>query len=278
MSDDVTSEKSWFERLSSVLLGEPKDREQLITLLRDAQDRDLLDQEALNMIEGALHVSEMEVCEIMIPRKKMVVIPKEATYKEIINIVIKSQHSRFPVIGEGKDEVMGMLLAKDLLHYQIDASALERFNIRDQLRPVVFIPESKRLNTLLYEFRKSRNHMAMVVDEYGSVVGLVTIEDVLEQIVGDIEDEHDIDEASFIRQHNKYTYTVQALTPIGKFNTYFKAALSDEDFDTIGGLVMQAFGHLPTRGESVNIGNLTFTVQRANKRNIQILRVNLPES
>lgn len=277
MAEDATQNKSgtWLERLSSALLGEPKDREQLVSVLRDAQQRELLDSEALSMIEGALHVSEMQATEIMIARAQMVVIPKEGSYDEILKIVTESAHSRFPVIGDSKDEVIGILLAKDLLKYQSQDSESSRFNIRDILRPAAFIPESKRLNILLNEFRKSRNHLAIVVDEYGSVTGLVTIEDVLEQIVGEIEDEHDIDEGMLIRKHTDQTYTVQALTPIGEFNEYFKTQLDDEAFDTIGGVVLKAFGELPKRGDSVDIEGFRFTVQKANERRVQVLGVTL---
>ncbi len=274
MADDA--QRSWLERISQALLGEPKDREQLVALLRDAQQRELLDGEALSMIEGALHVSEMQVSEIMVPTSNMVVVPKDAPFKDICDIVIDSAHSRFPVIGDSKDEVIGILLAKDLLQFQVDASRQERFNIRDVLRPGVFIPESKRLNILLNEFRNNRNHLAMVVDEYGSITGLVTIEDVLEQIVGEIEDEHDVDEGLMIRQHTDSSYSVQALTPIREFNEHFEQSLSDEEFDTIGGLVLKAFGHLPKRGETIDINGMTFTIQKANSRRIQVLNLTLP--
>lgn len=274
MSDDPQpAQRSWLDRIGQALLGEPKNRKQLISILRDAEQRDLIDPEALSMIEGVLNVSEMQVCEIMIPRNNMAVISKDMPYDEVMPLVIESAHSRFPVIGDSKDEVIGILLAKDLLLYQTPTH--ERFNIRDILRPAVFIPESKRLNILLNEFRKSRNHLAIVVDEYGSVTGLVTIEDVLEQIVGEIEDEHDIDEGLMIRQHTDHSYSVQALTPIGKFNDYFKSQLSDKDFDTVGGLVLQAFGHLPKRGDSIEIQGYLFTIQKANRRRIQVIGVTI---
>lgn len=277
MADDSSNKSTWLEKISSALLGEPKDREQLVEVLRDAEQRELLDSEALSMIEGSLHLCDMQVCEIMIPRSNMVVIPKDDPIEEIANIVIESAHSRFPVIGDSKDEVLGILLAKDLLKWKFNPNESDKFRVRDQLRPAFFVPESKRLNILLNEFKKSRNHLAVVVDEYGSVTGLVTIEDVLEQVVGDIEDEHDVDEDQMIKRHTEQSYTVQALTPIGEFNEYFKTELDDEAFDTVGGVVLKAFGHLPTRGESVDIDGLTFTVQKANRRRIQVLGVTVGE-
>lgn len=266
------AQRSWFERLSHVLLGEPQDREQLIELLRDAQQRHLLDPDALAMIEGVLQVSEMQVRDIMVPRSQMVVVPRDAALQEILPVVTESEHSRFPVIGESRDEVIGILLAKDLLGYFVNGSKLA-FNVRDILRPAVFIPESKRLNVLLKEFRASRNHMAIVVDEYGGVAGLVTIEDVLEQIVGEIADEHDIDEDTFIKKHSEFNYTVKALTPIDEFNDYFGSDFSDEEFDTIGGLVIHDFGRVPRRGEALAIGRFRFKVLHADNRRIHLLQV-----
>ncbi len=279
MADDSGTNKgsNWLEKLSSALLGEPKDREQLVSILRDAEQRELLDSEALSMIEGSLHLCDMQVSEIMIPRGNMVVVPKEDSFEAISSVVVESAHSRFPVIGDNRDEVIGILLAKDLLKH-LDPEHSERFHLRDLLRPAFFIPESKRLNVLLNEFRKSRNHLAIVVDEYGSVMGLVTIEDVLEQIVGDIEDEHDIDDEEMVKKHSDQSYTVKALMPIGEFNDYFKTMLDDEAFDTISGIVLQAFGHLPKRGESVTLEGLTFTVQKANRRRIQVLGVTVAET
>lgn len=260
--------RSWSERISQLFSGKPQNREQLITLLRHLQQKDLIDADSLRMIEGVLQVSEMCVSEIIIPRAEMVVIPKDAHFEEISSIVIKSGHSRFPVIGENKDEVVGILLAKDLLEYQTN----ERFSLKDILRPPVFIPESKRLNILLHEFRKNRQHIAIVVDEYGGVSGLITIEDVLEQIVGDIEDEHDIDKDTPIRKHKKNYYSIKAITPIEEFNEFFNVNLKDDEFDTIGGLVSKSFGHLPKRGETITIEGIPFTVLRANNRRIQLLQ------
>jgi len=271
-TNNGTSSRSWLERLSFALLGEPKDREQLVELLRDAQQRELLDPEALTMIEGVLQVAEMQVRDIMVPRAQMAVVERDAALDQILPIVIESAHSRFPVIGDNRDEVVGILLAKDLLAYYGQDNA-KNFNVRDILRPAVFIPESKRLNVLLKEFRASRNHMAIVVDEYGGVAGLVTIEDVLEQIVGEIVDEHDIEEDAYIKKHNDNVYAVKALTPIEEFNHYFFAEFSDEEFDTIGGLVMNRFGRLPRRGEVISIDRFRFKILNADSRRIHLLQV-----
>lgn len=272
-SSNGSGQRSWLERLGQALAGEPKDRQQLIDLLRDAQRRNLLDADALGMIESVLQVSELQVRDIMIPRAQMVVVNRDDTPAEILTVIIESGHSRFPVIGENRDEVVGILLAKDLLRYRLDEA--QRFDIREMLRPAVFIPESKRLNVLLNEFRASRNHMAIVVDEYGGVAGMVTIEDVLEQIVGDITDEHDIEEGSFIRRRSETVYVVKALTPVEDFNEYFGTGFSDEEFDTIGGLVTHAFGHLPKRGESVTLSQLRFKVLRADSRRVQLLELSV---
>ena len=271
-TNNGTSSRSWLERLSFALLGEPKDREQLVELLRDAQQRELLDPEALTMIEGVLQVAEMQVRDIMVPRAQMAVVERDAALEEILPVVIESAHSRFPVIGDNRDEVVGILLAKDLLAYYGQDNA-KSFNVRDILRPAVFIPESKRLNVLLKEFRASRNHMAIVVDEYGGVAGLVTIEDVLEQIVGEIDDEHDIEEDTYIKKHNDNVFAVKALTPIEEFNDYFYSDFSDEEFDTIGGLVMHRFGRLPRRGEVISIDRFRFKVLNADSRRIHLLQV-----
>ncbi|MDH5693721.1 MAG: CBS domain-containing protein [Gammaproteobacteria bacterium] len=264
--------RSWIEKISQVLTGEPKDREDVIEILRDAERRNLLDTDSLAMIEGVMQVSEMQVRDIMIPRSQMVVVDRDATPEQFLPMIIESGHSRFPVIGENRDEVVGILLAKELLAY-FASDSRTRFDMRDAMRAPAFIPESKRLNVLLKEFRASRNHMAIVVDEYGGVSGLVTIEDVLEQIVGEIEDEYDFDEDSYILKYNDTTYSVKALTPIEDFNEYFESKFSDEEFDTIGGLVMNKFGHLPKRGESVMIGAYEFTVIRADNRRIHLLQL-----
>jgi len=269
-----SAQRSWIDRLGQALLGEPKDREQLVYLLREAQGRGLFDADAQSMIEGVLQVADMQVRDIMIPRSQMVVVNRDASPEELIESAIESGHSRFPVVGDSRDEVVGVLLAKDLLRYS-SRNQSEQFSLREILRPAVFVPESKRLNVLLKEFRASRNHLAIVVDEYGGVAGMVTIEDVLEQIVGEIEDEHDIDEDSFIRKFSDINYTVKALTPIEDFNEYFGTDLSDDEFDTIGGLVTSKFGRLPKRGETILIGNMSFQVINADNRRILLLKVTL---
>lgn len=277
MSEDNGQNRSWLERLSNVLLREPQDRQQLVDLLRDAEERDLLDADALTMIEGVLQVSDKQVRDIMIPRAQMVVIEKDARLEEFLPEVIESAHSRFPVVGDSRDDVLGILLAKDLLSYTFQVptkpTSYEKFDINRVLRPVVFVPESKRLNVLLQDFRQSHNHMAIVVDEYGGVAGLVTIEDVLEQIVGEIEDEYDVDEDAYIKILKPGHYIVKALTPVEDFNRYFHSEFSDEEFDTVGGLVMQAFGYLPKRGESITIGDFECKVLHADQRRIKLLRV-----
>ena len=267
-----SSTSSWLARLNKVITGEPQDREQLVDVLRDAEKRNLVDAQALAMIEGVMHVGEMQVRDIMVPRAQMVVVDSDSQPEAFIESLIESGHSRFPVIGDSRDEVEGILLAKDLLGY-LARGGEEEFDLEDAMRPAVFIPESKRLNVLLREFRESRNHMAIVVDEYGGVAGLVTIEDVLEQIVGEIDDEHDYEESSFIRRLGNGEYTVKAITPIETFNEYFHTNFSDEEFDTIGGLVIKAFGQLPKRGQSTRIDGVTFKVLRADKRRVHLLNV-----
>ncbi|PKO25604.1 MAG: magnesium/cobalt efflux protein, partial [Betaproteobacteria bacterium HGW-Betaproteobacteria-8] len=262
----------WLERLSNFLLREPEDREQLIELLHTAYENNLLDADALSMIEGVLQVSEMQVRDVMIPRSQMDVIDITDPPEKFIPFVIETAHSRFPVIEENKDDVIGILLAKDLLRYY----AGEDFEVRDMLRPAVFIPESKRLNVLLKEFRSNRNHIAIVVDEYGGVAGMVTIEDVLEQIVGDIEDEYDFDETedNIIRDASG-RYRVKALTEIADFNEALGTNFSDEEYSTIGGLVVSKFGHLPKRGEQVTFNNLSFTALRADSRRLHSMNVEI---
>lgn len=256
---------NWLERLSHFLLREPDDREQLVELLHASFEKSLLDADALAMIEGVLQVSEIQVRDVMIPRSQMDVIDISKTPDEFIPFVIETAHSRFPVIDEDKNDIIGILLAKDLLRYY----AGEDFDVRDMLRPAVFIPESKRLNVLLKEFRSNRNHIAIVVDEYGGVAGMITIEDVLEQIVGDIEDEYDFDETEDnIIRDSQGRYRVKALTEIADFNEVLGTEFSDEEFSTIGGLVVSQFGHLPKRGESVTFNNLKFTALRADSRRL----------
>jgi len=267
---DASPKPSLLERLGALLMREPEDREQLITLLHSAFERNLLDADALSMIEGVLQVSELQARDIMVPRAQMDVIDINETPEKVIPLVIASGHSRFPVIGENKDDVVGVLLAKDLLRY----FSGQHIDLRAMLRPAVFIPDSKRLNVLLRDFRCNRNHMALVVDEYGGVAGLITIEDVLEQIVGEIEDEYDFDEAEAnILPDRDGSYRVKAQTPISAFNEVFGTAHEDEEFDTIGGLVLARFGRLPKRGESVEVDALRFTIHRADSRRIHSLQV-----
>ncbi len=261
----------WLERLSTLLLREPGDREQLVALLHSAYEHDLLDSDALSMIEGVMQVSEMQARDIMVPRSQMDVIDINETPDRFIPLMIETAHSRFPVTENDKNNVIGILLAKDLLRYY---AGEEEFNVREMLRPAVFIPESKRLNVLLKDFRSNRNHMAIVVDEYGSVAGLVTIEDVLEQIVGEIEDEYDFDETEDnIVQDASGHYRIKAITEIADFNQTLGAEFDDEDYDTIGGLVLNKFGRLPKRGESVMIGDFKFTVLHADSRRLHMLLV-----
>ncbi len=271
MPGDSNDKPSVLDRISAFLMREPEDREQLLHLLHSAYERNLLDADALAMIEGVLQVSEMQARDIMIPRSQMDVIDIGDSPAQFIPSVMQTAHSRFPVIGENKDNVIGILLAKDLLRYY---AGEEEFNVREMLRPVVFIPESKPLNVLLKEFRASRNHIAIVVDEYGGVAGLVTIEDVLEQIVGDIEDEHDIDEVDEkIVAERGGQYRVKALTELSDFNEVFGTNYNDDEFDTIGGLVLKHFGHIPKRGEQIDFDNLSFKVLRADSRRMHLLQV-----
>jgi magnesium and cobalt transporter len=262
------------ERLSSLLMREPEDRDQLIHLLHSAYERHLLDAEALSMIEGVLQVSETQVRDVMIPRSQMDMIDVADHPEKFIPFVIEKAHSRFPVHEESRDNVIGILLAKDLLRFYAE----EEFNVREMLRPAVFVPESKRLNVLLKEFRANRNHIAIVVDEYGGVAGLVTIEDVIEQIVGDIEDEFDFDETEDnILVDRSGRYRVKAVTEIGDFNAHFGTSFPDEDYDTVGGLVVGRFGRLPKRGESIMVDGFAFQVLRADSRKIHSLLVDKPK-
>lgn len=266
---------SLLERLSALLMREPEDREQLIALLHSARERDLLDAEALSMIEGVLQTSDLAARDIMVPRARMDTIDVGDTPEKFLPVMIATGHSRFPVVDGSRDEVIGILLAKDMLRVY----AGQEFRIRDMLRPAVFIPESKRLNDLLRQFRANRNHIAIVVDEYGGVAGLVTIEDVLEQIVGEIDDEFDFDEA----EDNIFTdrdgaHRVRAVTEIADFNAHFGSELPDDDADTVGGLVINRFGRVPKRGEVLVVDRLRFTVLRADSRQVHLLRVErLPE-
>ena len=267
-------QRGWLGRLSHAFSGEPQSREQLVTLLREAHRRELLDADALAMIEGVFHVSEMRVRDVMIPRAQMVVVREDHDLQAMLPLIIESAHSRFPVIGDNRDEVVGILLAKDLLRYFVVHNR-EVFDLHDILRPAVFIPGSKRLNVLLKEFRHGRSHMAIVVDEYGGVAGLITIEDVLEQIVGEISDEHDVEEGGYISRLAENRYSLKALTPIDSFNEHFHTDFSDREFDTIGGMLLSRFGHLPRRGERLEVGRFRFEVVRADHRRIHLLHLEI---
>lgn len=274
-AEDRSSRGSFAARLLERLIpqprNEPETKEQLIELLRTARNRALFDTDALSMIEGVLQVADLQVRDIMIPRAQMVVVGRDAALNDILPVVVDSGHSRYPVIGDDRAEVVGTLLAKDLLQYFSEQAP--RFKLRDIIRSAVFVPESKRLDVLLREFRASRNHMAIVVDEYGGAAGLVTIEDVLEQIVGEIEDEHDFDEGAFIMRRDQNNFTAKAHTTLEEFNEYFDVDFDDTDFDTVGGLVLHALGHMPKRGERVEIGDFRFEVLGADSRKIRLLNV-----
>lgn len=274
MSEDRTGQpKSWLNKITQVFSDEPRSREDLLTDLRQATDENLLDNEALTIMEGAMQVSDMQVRDVMIPRSQMVVVEAEQTAKEFLPVVISSAHSRFPVIGETPDEVLGILLAKDLLPLILEGN-LDQFDLQSKLRPATYIPESKRLNILLKEFQVTRNHMAIVMDEYGGVSGLITIEDVLEQIVGDIVDEHDDEEDDGnIKPFDDNAYIVKALTEVEDFNEYFDVGFAEDEFDTIGGFVTKHFGHLPKKDEEVQIDDFLFKVLSADTRRIRLLQV-----
>ncbi|WP_297809142.1 transporter associated domain-containing protein [uncultured Methylophaga sp.] len=271
MSEGRPSSPSWVRKLSNLFL-EPQDQDQLIELIRSASERHILDAEALSIVEGALSVSQMQARDIMLPRSQVVMVSRDAPAEETLKLVTETAHSRFPVIDDDRDDVIGILLAKDLLAAVVNSGDF-KFDLRELLRPAVFIPESKRLNVLLREFRARRNHMAIVVDEYGGVAGIITIENVLEQIVGEIEDEHDIDDDAPILQRSEDTYTIKALTTVEDFNEHFDTEWSDEDFDTVGGHVMNQFGHLPQRGEQINVGRFQFTVLRADNRRLYLMKM-----
>ena len=262
---------SWIGKLTNLFTESVDDTKSLVNILRQAEQNQIIDADGLSIIEGALQVNDMQVREIMIPRSQVATIDITDSPRDIIPKVIEAGHSRFPVIGESKDDVVGILLAKDLLPLVLDSES--RFNLKDVLRPAIFVPESKRLNVLLTEFRENKNHMAIVIDEYGGMGGVVTIEDVLEQIVGEIEDEYDIDEEDQIKKVDKDSYTVKALTPIEDFNAFFHSNLPDDEYDTIGGLVLDQFRHIPERDETVGIGPYVFKVLNADSRQIRLLLV-----
>lgn len=276
MSKDMNSTTGrWLKRITQSLSGEPQDRAELVQLLRESAERGLLDTDALDMLEGVLEVADLQVRDIMVPRVQMVYVRRDEQPAQILPAVIESGHSRFPVMDEDKDNIVGILLAKDLLRLCV-AESRERFDIREYMRPAVFVPESKRLNVLLKEFRRNRNHMALVVDEYGGVSGLVTIEDVIEQIIGEIDDEFDVEDDQNIRREGGRQFAVRGVTRLDEFNEYFGTQLLSEEFDTIAGLIMKQLGRLPRRGEAVNIDGFEFRVMRGDRRRIEGLRVTSP--
>ncbi len=267
-----SDDKSWLDKISNIFSSDPQSLTELLTTLSQAAQKDIIDQDAISIFKGAISVSDMQVREIMVPRSKMVVLKSNASIEELLSIVIDSAHSRFPVIGESTDDLVGILLAKDLLPYVLK-DATQEFDIKKLLRPVEVVPETKRLNVLLREFRENRNHMVCVIDEFGDVAGVVTIEDVLEEIVGEIEDEHDVEEELFIREIGQGDYIVKALTPIEDFNEISGGNLPKEEFDTMGGIVCHHFGRLPRRNEQISFDKLECTVLRADNRKVQLLRI-----
>ncbi len=277
MAKDLNATGRWLKKIAQGFVGEPQDRTELVALLRQASQRGLVEPDALSMLEGVLEVGDLQVRDIMIPRAQMVFVRRDDPFAKLLPVVVESGHSRFPVMDEDRDDIVGILLAKDLLRlYSNDVR--ERFDIREYMRPVVFVPESKRLNVLLKEFRRNRNHMALVVDEYGGVSGLVTIEDVIEQIVGEIDDEFDVEDDHNIRKEAERQFTVRGVTRIEEFNEYFGAHLSEEEgFDTVAGLLMKEFGRLPRRGDAATIDGFEFRVTRADRRRIDALRVVPPQ-
>lgn len=263
--------KSFLNTIKNLLMIKPSSRDQLLNILKDANTKKILSSDALNMINGVLQVSDMQVRDIMVPRSQMIVIDKDSPLEAFLPIMIESGHSRFPVVGSNRDEVLGSLLAKDLLPFILKSDA--KINLKELIRPTMVIPESKRLNILLHEFRAKKQHMAIIADEYGGISGLVTIEDVLEQIVGDIEDEFDTEDDSYIIEYKDNIFHVQALTPVEDFNEYFETNFSDEEFDTIGGLVLNAIGHLPKKNETVEINGFHVKILNADKRRIRLLQI-----
>ncbi|MCL7419779.1 MAG: CBS domain-containing protein [Methylobacter sp.] len=264
-------QKSWVDKISHLLTGEPQDLDDLLEILREAREKRLLDTDALSMIEGVLQVSEMRVRDIMIPRIQMVVVPRDAELDTIFPLVLESAHSRFPVIEDDRSKVVGILLAKDLLAHALQNKHLK---VEEIMRPVNFVPESKRLNVLLKEFRTNRDHMAIVIDEYGLAAGLVTIEDVLEQIVGEIEDEYDEQEdEGYISQRNENEFMVKALTPIEEFDDYFSTHLETDEYDTVGGFIVSQMEHMPKKGESLVVDNLRFEIIRADNRRLHLIKL-----
>lgn len=276
-STSGSSNKNWLDKIVQTFTGEPRSKEELVEVISDAQEREVIDPETREMIEGVMEVSEMRVRDIMIPRAQMITIDINETVEQFLPVMLESAHSRFPVIAEDKDHIEGILLAKDLLAYAFNPE--NEFRLKDVLRPAVIVPESKRVDVLLKEFRQQRYHMAIVVDEYGGVSGLVTIEDILELIVGEIEDEHDIElnDIDEIRPLNKYTYSVKALTPLDVFNEFFESKFDEEEADTIGGIVLKAFGHMPNTEDEITIDGIHFKITNSDKRRLMQLKVTLPD-
>jgi magnesium and cobalt transporter len=278
MSDDNphssrgSAGKSWLDRIASIFSAEPQDISDLQDIISEAQARNLIDADTKSMLDGVLDVSSMRARDIMIPRSQMATIDIDDSVADMLPILMENNHSRYPVVNEDKDHIEGILLVKDLLQYTLDPNGND-WHLRDLLRPAVIIPESKRVDALLKEFRQKRYHMAIVVDEYGGVSGLVTIEDILEQIVGEIEDEHDDEEENDIKKMASRVFQVSALTPLDEFNESFNTTFDEEDADTIGGIVLHAFGHMPAKGESIELEGLTFKVSKANSRRLVQLQV-----
>jgi magnesium and cobalt transporter len=268
-----SSQKSWIEKIGQLLTGEPQDLDDLLEILRDARENHLLDTDALSMIEGALQVSQLRVRDIMIPRVQMVVVPKDAELDTLFPLVTQFGHSRYPVIEEDRSKVVGILLVKDLFAHSLENKQLK---VEQIMRPVILVPESKRLNVLLKELRTKGNHMAIVVDEYGQAAGLVTIEDVLEQIVGEIEDEHDEqDDEGYILQRNENEYMIKALTPIDEFDDYFNTHLTTDEYDTVGGFIVNEMEHMPKKGESLTVDNMRFEIVRADTRRVHLVKLKI---
>jgi magnesium and cobalt transporter len=272
---DTSSSGKWLRKLSRSLAGEAQDRGEVVQFLRDASQRGIVEGDALAMLEGVLGVADIQVRDIMVPRAQMTVLNRDDDSETLLKTVVESGHSRFPVMDEDREKIVGVLLAKDLLRLSVQGGATD-FDIKEFMRPAVYVPESKRLNVLLRDFRRSRVHMAIVADEYGGVAGLVTIEDVIEQIVGDIDDEHDVDEDVNIRKDGERQYIVRGQTPIDEFNEYFQSDLSDDEFDTIAGIVMKQLGRLPRRGETLQLADCEVKVMRFDRRRIDTMRITAP--
>ncbi|MCP5207524.1 MAG: CBS domain-containing protein [Hahellaceae bacterium] len=278
MNDDSSgtpspSNKSWLEKISQAFSAEAKTDTDVLEFLREAEKNNIIDSDSMSIMEGAMQVTDMQVREIMIPRSQMVMVKASQDPSEYMKDIIESAHSRFPVQGDAPDDILGILLAKDLLNLMLQ-DKLKKDALTDVLRPATFVPESKRLNKLLKEFKTTRNHMAIVIDEYGGVAGLVTIEDVLEQIVGEIEDEHDFDDEVMIKKRSDDEYIIKAITPIDEFNEYFGTSMDEDEFDTIGGLILKEFGRVPKRNEQVKFNGFKFTILNADNRSIRLIQAN----